>query len=86
MINYTTKLNDHSSIHQDLYRLYYYKVQQLLFIIAALCLYLVFVGGREIFDAKKTALERTYSYSGKVLIVGAGASGLAAAKVLEQII
>ena len=32
----------------------------------------------------KTALNKTYSYEGKVIIVGAGASGLAAAKVLEQ--
>jgi monoamine oxidase len=33
---------------------------------------------------KQTALDKTYSYQGKVIIVGAGASGLAAAKVLEQ--
>ena len=33
---------------------------------------------------KETALDRTYNYEGKVIIVGAGASGLAAAKVLEQ--
>ncbi|MFT6204616.1 MAG: monoamine oxidase [Spirosomataceae bacterium] len=32
----------------------------------------------------ETALHKTYSYKGKVIIVGAGASGLAAAKVLEQ--
>ncbi len=32
----------------------------------------------------KTALNKTYNYKGKVIIVGAGASGLAAAKVLEQ--
>lgn len=32
----------------------------------------------------ETALDKTYSYGGKVIIVGAGASGLAAAKVLEQ--
>ena len=32
----------------------------------------------------ETALHRTYDYSGKVIIVGAGASGLAAAKVLEK--
>jgi monoamine oxidase len=33
---------------------------------------------------KETALHKTYNYDGKVIIVGAGASGLAAAKVLEQ--
>ncbi len=33
---------------------------------------------------EKTALNKTYNYKGKVIIVGAGASGLAAAKVLEQ--
>ena len=32
----------------------------------------------------ETALHRTYDYSGKVIIIGAGASGLAAAKVLEK--
>jgi monoamine oxidase len=32
----------------------------------------------------KTALNKTYTYKGKVIIVGAGAAGLAAAKVLEQ--
>ncbi len=32
----------------------------------------------------QTALHKTYDYSGKVVIIGAGASGLAAAKVLEQ--
>ncbi len=32
----------------------------------------------------QTALHKTYNYKGKVIIVGAGASGLAAAKVLEQ--
>lgn len=32
----------------------------------------------------KTALHNTYNYQGKVIVVGAGASGLAAAKVLEQ--
>tara|TARA_B110000046_G_scaffold99407_1_gene106895 strand:+ start:670 stop:1887 length:1218 start_codon:yes stop_codon:yes gene_type:complete len=33
---------------------------------------------------KETALHKTYNYKGKVIIVGAGAAGLAAAKVLEQ--
>lgn len=33
---------------------------------------------------KETALHKSYTYSGKVIIVGAGAAGLAAAKVLEQ--
>ena len=33
---------------------------------------------------KETALHKTYNYEGKVIIIGAGASGLAAAKVLEQ--
>ena len=33
---------------------------------------------------EKTALHKTYEYKGKVIIIGAGASGLAAAKVLEQ--
>ena len=32
----------------------------------------------------ETALHKSYSYKGKVIIIGAGASGLAAAKVLEQ--
>ncbi len=31
-----------------------------------------------------TALDKSYQYEGKVIIVGAGAAGLAAAKVLEQ--
>ncbi len=33
---------------------------------------------------KETALDKTYTYEGKVIIIGAGASGLAAAKVLEK--
>ena len=33
---------------------------------------------------KETSLHKTYNYDGKIVIVGAGASGLAAAKVLEQ--
>lgn len=33
---------------------------------------------------KETSLNKTYNYDGKIIIVGAGASGLAAAKVLEQ--
>ena len=33
---------------------------------------------------EQTALDKTYSYQGKVIIIGAGASGLASAKVLEQ--
>lgn len=33
---------------------------------------------------EETAIQKTYNYDGKVLIIGAGASGLAAAKVLEQ--
>ena len=32
----------------------------------------------------ETALHKTYHYSGKVIIIGAGVSGLAAAKVLEK--
>ena len=32
----------------------------------------------------ETALDKTYNYHGKVLIIGAGASGLAAAKILEK--
>ncbi len=32
----------------------------------------------------ETALNKSYNYKGKVIIVGAGAAGLAAAKVLEQ--
>ncbi|MFK7946440.1 MAG: NAD(P)/FAD-dependent oxidoreductase [Saprospiraceae bacterium] len=33
---------------------------------------------------QETALDKTYNYSGKVIIIGAGASGLAAAKILER--
>ena len=33
---------------------------------------------------RETSLHKTYNYDGKVIIVGAGAAGLAAAKVLEQ--
>lgn len=33
---------------------------------------------------KETALHKTYNYEGKVIVIGAGAAGLAAAKVLEQ--
>ena len=33
---------------------------------------------------EETALHKSYDYDGKVIIIGAGASGLAAAKVLEQ--
>lgn len=33
---------------------------------------------------EETALHKSYNYGGKVIIVGAGAAGLAAAKVLEQ--
>jgi len=32
----------------------------------------------------ETALQRAYTYTGEVLVVGAGASGLAAARVLEE--
>ena len=31
----------------------------------------------------RTALDRTYAYAGEVLVVGAGAAGLAAARVLD---
>ncbi len=33
---------------------------------------------------EETALDRSYSYDGKVIIIGAGAAGMAAAKVFEQ--
>ena len=33
---------------------------------------------------KETALDKTYNYDGKVIIIGAGAAGLAAAKILER--
>lgn len=33
---------------------------------------------------EQTALDKTYNYQGKVIIIGAGASGLAAAKILER--
>ncbi len=32
----------------------------------------------------KTALDKTYDYNGKVIVIGAGASGLAAAKILQK--
>ena len=31
-----------------------------------------------------TALDKKYTYDGKIVIIGAGASGLAAAKILER--
>lgn len=45
-----------------------------------------FKWGSRAFDQypKQTALDKTYSYEGKVIIIGAGASGLAAAKILER--
>ena len=33
---------------------------------------------------EQTAIDKTYNYNGKVIIIGAGASGLAAGKILEQ--
>ena len=33
---------------------------------------------------KRTALDKSYSYDGKIVIIGAGASGLAAARILEN--
>ena len=33
---------------------------------------------------EKTATDKAYKYTGKVIIIGVGASGLAAAKILEQ--
>ncbi len=33
---------------------------------------------------QQTALDKTYDYDGKVIIIGAGASGLAAAKILQK--
>lgn len=33
---------------------------------------------------EQTALDKSYSYDGKVIIIGAGGSGLAAAKILER--
>ena len=32
------------------------------------------------------ALHKKYNYQGKVIIIGAGASGLAAAKILQRIV
>ena len=32
----------------------------------------------------QTALDKTYQYNGEVIIIGAGSSGLAAARILEQ--
>ena len=63
-----------------------YRVHIFLFVIFGLSLSSCFRWGPRNFSnfPKETALEKTYSYSGEILIVGAGASGLAAAKVLEQ--
>ncbi|WP_461587937.1 flavin monoamine oxidase family protein [Winogradskyella sp.] len=33
---------------------------------------------------EETALDKIYNYSGKIIIIGAGASGLASAKILEE--
>jgi TRAP-type uncharacterized transport system substrate-binding protein len=33
---------------------------------------------------EETALQKKYDFDGKVIVIGAGASGLAAAKVLEK--
>ena len=33
---------------------------------------------------QETALDKSYDYNGKVIVIGAGASGLAVAKVLKK--
>ena len=45
-----------------------------------------FTWGSRAFDnyPKQTALDKSYKFDGKVIIIGAGAAGLAAAKILEQ--
>ncbi len=62
-----------------------------LLIFLALCLLCLTISGCFKWAARAhdklpdtTALDKSYNYEGKVIIVGAGAAGLAAAKVLEQ--
>lgn len=61
-------------------------INQSLIILCCLTLSSCFQWGSRNFDnyPQETALDKTYNYSGKVIIIGAGASGLAAAKILER--